>query len=162
MNAVENAPVADLEQQHHELSRSDSIVSSQENEDRENMLAAVGAKTKAFVMTPGTMFEVVYNIWVQIIRLIIVLIASYLIAQIKPETHMSRLDQQWLNEFFQLFIAFLLVINLIVVLPFTIEAPKLTAVFIRIIFGCIGAFVTHVIKGFSLYDDLTPEELEEG
>ena len=86
----------------------------------------------------------------------------YVMTLIKPTTHMSQLDQQWLEEFFKLFTAFLLVINLIFILPFLIEAPKLIYFVTRLIFGVIGACIAHVIKGFDLYDDLTQEQFEEG
>ena len=48
------------------------------------------------------------------------------------------------------------------ILPFTIEAPKLLYLVTRLIFGSIGACTTHVIRGFDVYDDLTAEEISEG
>lgn len=67
-----------------------------------------------------------------------------------------------MEEFFKLFTGFLLCINLIFILPFLIEAPKLLYVVTRLVFGVIGACISHVIKGFDLYDDLTDEQLDEG
>jgi hypothetical protein len=142
--------------------RSDTIVSSEEEEAKQTLLANIGRGTREFVLEPDTMFQLAFGVWIQVIRLLVVLLAWYLIKLVKPTTHMSRLDQQWLDEFFELFTVFLLVINLIFVLPFLLEAPKLLFVVTRLIFGGIGACVAHMIKGFSLYDSLTVEEMQEG
>lgn len=109
------------------------------------------------MMEPETMLHVAFGIWVQVIRLAVVMVLWYAMTLVKPTTHMSTLDQQWLEEFFQLFTGFLLCINLIFILPFLIEAPKVLYVVTRLIFGVIGACIAHVVKGFDLYDDLTPD-----
>ena len=64
--------------------------------------------------------------------------------------------------FFELFTGFFIVINFILILPFTIEAPKLLYLVSRMIFASAGASIAHVINGFDIYDDLTPEEVSLG
>jgi hypothetical protein len=85
----------------------------------------------------------------------VVLLIWYAIGLLEPQTHMSRLDRQWLKEFFNLFSFFLLAINFVFIMPFLLEEPKLLAFVSRLLFGAIGACIAHLQKGFALYDDLT-------
>ena len=81
---------------------------------------------------------------------------------ISAETPMSKLDKTWLLDFYENLGAFLVVINCIFVLPFAVEAPQLAIIIIRVLGSTCLVLIEVINRGFNLYDELTPEELEQG
>lgn len=65
-------------------------------------------------------------------------------------------------EFYDNLIAFLIFVNCIFLLPFALEVPQLAIIIIRVLGGTCLVLLEVINRGFNLYDDLTPEELEQG
>ena len=84
--------MADLEQQIPAADLESIQQSQSDDEEREYLLAKVGQGARVFVMKPNTMLHVAFGVWVQVIRLIIVLAVWYGVSLVNPETHMSKLD----------------------------------------------------------------------
>ena len=79
-----------------------------------------------------------------------------------PVTAASNLDKIWLEEFFKLMIAFFVFINCVFIFAIAADAPHVVYIVVRVFGGTIIATISHINKGFSLYDELTPEELHDG
>ena len=78
------------------------------------------------------------------------------------KTVASRLDQEWLCEFFLLMICFFLFINCVFILAVAADAPQIIYIVLRVFGGTCVALISHVNKGCYLYDELTLEELSDG
>ena len=70
-------------------------------------------------------------------------------------TAASILDRIWLEEFFTLALAFFVFINCVFILALAADAPHVIYIVIRVFGGTVFALINHIIKGFSLYDELT-------
>ena len=59
-------------------------------------------------------------------------------------------------------IGFCVFINLIFIIPIAADAPHVIFLVIRVFFGVLVALYHHIAKGFTLYDELTQAQREEG
>ena len=59
-------------------------------------------------------------------------------------------------------LAFFVFINLVFLLAIGADAPQIVFVVVRVFGGTCIALTNHIIKGFSLYEDLAPEDFKAG
>lgn len=108
------------------------------------------------------MMRLGFDIKVQVIRVLVTFMLLQYVSYLKPQTPASCLDKAWLEEFFILMLAFFVFINCVFIMPLAMEAPQLLYIIARFFGGAIVALISHIYKGFSLYDELSKEELENG
>mmetsp|Transcript_33902 Transcript_33902/g.44718 ORF Transcript_33902/g.44718 Transcript_33902/m.44718 type:complete len:164 (-) Transcript_33902:102-593(-) len=113
-------------------------------------------------MSTDTMWRLGFDITVQIIRIIVAALLLFFVEQVDPVTPASRLDQEWLKEFFKLMILFFIFINFMLVLGAAADSPQVIYIILRFFGGTCATLSYHIRKGFTLYDDLTPIELSDG
>ena len=106
------------------------------------------------------MMRLGFDIRVQVIRVLVmsalyIYIVNYEYFYGEVKTVASRLDQEWLCEFFLLMICFFIFINCVFILAVASDAPQIIYVVLRVFGGTCVALISHINKGFSLYDELT-------
>ena len=65
-------------------------------------------------------------------------------------------------DFCLIMIGFFIFINLLFLVPLAAGAPHVIFLVVRVFFGVLIALYHQIVKGFTLYDDLTEEQKEEG
>jgi hypothetical protein len=73
----------------------------------------------------------------------------------------SKLDHQWLVDFFSGLCIVFLFINLLFLLPVGLLGgePTLVSIVLKVFLGSCISLIFIIVKGFTLYDELEPEEL---
>ena len=59
-------------------------------------------------------------------------------------------------------IGFFIFINCVFIFAVAADVPQIIFIVLRVFGGTCAALISHINKGFSLYDELTQEELHEG
>ena len=89
-----------------------------------------------------------------------------LINQFEVETPASRLDKEWLADFFKALLAFFILMNLLFLIPATItgggSGGQLLIVIIRVFGGSCVSVSQQIHRGFNLYNELDPKDFDEG
>ena len=119
-------------------------------------------KTHDYVMSRETMEHLGFNIWVQVFRLLAIAILYICVSMIKVSTPASHIDQEWLKDLFLILGGLFIFINCIFIIPLAMDAPHVLFLVVRVLFGSLIAIYHHIAKGFTLYEDLTPKQREEG
>ena len=125
------------------------------------VLHAIEEKSEPYVMSGETMKWVAFNAKVQIARLVILVALLILCKNSEVKTKMSELDKAWVVELLQLLIAFFVFINVVFIAPILTDAPIIVFVVVRAFAGTLLALYYHIVKGLTLYDELTKKELAE-
>ena len=126
------------------------------------LLRDIEARSEPYVMSGETMKWITFNFKVQIIRLTVAVILLLLVKFTPVQTKASQLDKDWVIEFLQLMILFFIFVNVSFIIPMFADTPIVFFIILRVFAGALIALYYHWLKGFTLYEDLTPKEAAKG
>lgn len=86
----------------------------------------------------------------------------YYLSSVKVQTPISKLDRQWLIDIFTSLLFLFVFINLLFIVPLGLYFgdTAIIALVMKIFFGACISLISVIHKGITLYEELTPQEIE--
>ena len=103
------------------------------------ILVNLEAESQPYVMSKETMRTLGFDIRIQVIRLVGMLILLGVVKCLDPKSPASHLDQTWMADFCLIMIGFFVFINLVFIIPMAAGAPHVIFLVVRVFFGILIA-----------------------
>lgn len=91
-------------------------------------------------------FNLVFGFYVQVVRLLIAGACLLLTQQFEVETPASKLDKEWLLDFFKALLAFFILINLLFLIPMTVTSGSASGRLLVVIIRVLGGSCVSLIQ----------------
>ena len=113
-------------------------------------------------MSVETMAWMAFDFKVKVVQMVVAFGLLIAVKIHKAETTVDKLDKQWMLQTLLGLIIFLIAINAFQYLPRMLpRQPIMGGIIIRVFAGAIVTGYYHIVKGFTLYEDLTKKEQED-